>query len=116
MCGFLEGRNSGLRRAEIEMLQVQVADIVVNFLADLFVCLLVCDSNSPSGDPGAQAISGSSPDWQKNTLRDLGKRKIESRPHGFLESHGLKECFHDCNLREPAGRFDFSSQGKTLAN
>lgn len=62
--------------------------------------------DSPSGGPNTQAIPGSKPNWQKNTLRDFGKRKITTRPHGFLESHGLKEYFHQPCLDESTGRFE----------
>lgn len=58
-------------------------------------------------------IHGHIPDWQRNTLRDKGRKKIEERPQGYLESFGLRGYFYGQKAEGQPGRFESVLKGKT---
>lgn len=58
-------------------------------------------------------IHGRVPDWQRNTLRDKGRKKIEERSQGYLESFGLRGYFYGHKDEGQPGRFESVLKGKT---
>ncbi|GMH40977.1 hypothetical protein BSKO_08887 [Bryopsis sp. KO-2023] len=68
---------------------------------------------SPQGDPHSQQIEGRTPDWQRNTLRDKGRKKVDCRRRGFVESYGLKGYYHEPSHEGLPGRRQFESPEAT---